>query len=223
MVNKPANRSMVSGNIRNHKDSSILAGSLLVSVVVLYFLVGPLYTEMRVTSAKNAARSAELSDSQQLLADIKDFNRNTDSTLASSRKLAAFIPSRDNSQELFMHIKSLAQYGNLEVAGFKVAELRPQEEAVPAEEVPDPADSAANPYTETKTFKLNEREAFFEMKGDYDNLMAFAKSLENGIPFIQETSIQIGSDLDVSPESQALTTGAPVMLTAMINFKYYYY
>ena len=60
------------------------------------------------------------------------------------------------------------------------------------------------------------------MKGDFENIFKFSKVLENGIPFVQEGSIEIAAK-DKSSVVQAGKAQGPIILTSDIDFNYYYY
>jgi hypothetical protein len=72
-------------------------------------------------------------------------------------------------------------------------------------------------------FKLNEREVSFTIKGDFDNIISFSKALENGIPFVQEDSIEVGAERGNSSNLQKDSAQPGTILTSNIDFKYYYY
>jgi hypothetical protein len=101
--------SLISGKIKSSKDIAFLCIAFLLSAATLYIFTRPEYLIKLSLEKQNASKRIELSNNQELLVNIQNFNKDNDDAAAKSKKLAAFIPSRDNSEDFFIRIKDLAK------------------------------------------------------------------------------------------------------------------
>lgn len=218
----------ISSKLRTSKDITFLAVALLLAVVALYSYAGPAYVEGATLENENAAKETDLKNKRELLRNIQSFNEENADLSTNSKKLSVFIPSRKNYEDFFAHVMTMAEANNLDVTSFGLSESKTSSPTAPVETADAAADGGAEgadgaAYAETRSFKLNQQEVAIEMTGDFENMMNFMKALENGIPFIQEVS------LDLSPQSTESVTQAegvppgPVMLDASMSFNFYYY
>jgi hypothetical protein len=216
----------ISGKLRSNRDMTMLCVSLLVSVLALYLFAGPTYYKERELEKGNGAKKTDLASKKQLLGDLQNFNKDNADLIVSSKKLATFIPSRNNFEDFFTHIKEMAKAGNLEVVSFK---LEKDDSAAAATATANgaataTANGATATYADNRNFTLQKQRVTFAVKGDYENIINFSKVLENGIPFIQEDSVKmIAGDANSNIGQVQQTAGTPVMLTSTMAFNFYYY
>ena len=220
----------ISSKLRASKDVTFLGVAFLIAVIALYFYAGPAHVKMMTLEAENAAKEIDLTNKKELLRNIRAFNEENAALATNSKKLAVFIPSRNNYEDFFAHVMGLAEANNLDVADFTLAESKssPNTAAAATEDAANVDGVEGATYAETRSFKLNTQQVNIEVKGDFENMMNFMKALENGIPFIQESSLDL---IPQATESVTQAEGvqaegaapAPVMLNASISFNFYYY
>jgi hypothetical protein len=217
----------ITSRIRSNRDMAMLAVSLLLSVLALYLFAGPTYSKEKVLEKGNEVKRTDLASKKQLLGDLQNFNKENADLMVNSKKLASFIPSRNNFEDFFAHIKEMAKTSNLEVVSFKMENINNGAAATlgGTANVNAAGSSDATAYTDTRKFTLNQQQVSFSVKGDYDNIINFSKVLENSIPFIQEKSVKmtVGNNAAVGTSGAQSVQSGPVILTSAMTFNFYYY
>lgn len=212
----------VNVNIKENQDMTFLALSFLLSAVFLYFLVGPVFVQKAAVEKGNLARQEDLKSKRDLLLNIESFNNNNKDLSVNSKKLIALLPNRDNTEDYFNQVKILAAKNNLQLVSFKPKDVDPAQDA-PAQSAGETA-AAANPSPDEP--KFNQKEIEIIMKGNYGTLQSFLKSLENGIPFMKITFLNIAV---AEKENQTIVSGNPLSpdpnpaLDIDMKFRFTYY
>lgn len=214
---------VIKNQIKDNKDVTFLTVALLASIVVLYFFAGPAYGNAKDLQQLNETKRADLKGKEDLFRNMEKFNTENAKLGVNSKKLEAFVANRNNFQEYLDVITDLAVKRNLEVSSIGIA----AKEEVSAVQVQaeDAEASAAAPSSGKKTFPLQEQGVKIAVEGDFENILDFARDLENGIPFVQEGSLELAAveeGLTPQPGEDAGEGIGPV-LTATMEFKFNYY
>lgn len=185
----------VKGKIKGSKDVVFITVSLLLSVASLCFFTGPAYTKVLAAQKENAGKEKDLQSKQELLENIRDFNRKNKDANVDSKKLTTLISNRNNYEDYFFHLKELAKQSNLEIvsmdlqSGNGVASSSPAAAPAADEAGADLAMTGAG--EENSGPKLQEQNINLSVRGTFENTSYFYKALENGIPFVQEISADL--------------------------------
>lgn len=207
--------------IKSNRDIVFLAVSLLASAASLCFIVGPAYAGVQAAQEENMEKEKDIKSKQEFLANIKAFNEENKNVEVDTNKLEAFISNRNNYEDYFFHLEELARQSNLEITSMElqsgnggasastaspsasVGSTDATGSAVAGEEgTTDVANNGASGQ-ENAGFQLQEQYINLSVKGSFGNIVYFYKSLENGIPFLQEIS------MDLSPSQQSGESGGP--------------
>ncbi|MFA7169278.1 MAG: hypothetical protein WC178_00270 [Candidatus Paceibacterota bacterium] len=188
-MDKPRWGSALMPYITGNKDLLFLCASILLSVIFLYFFAGPAYYSRLSAEEDIKDKREDLQSRQQLLTNIRQFNKDNSDLIIVSKKLSLFVPKRDDYEDFFTHISNLALINNLELVSYDIVRSSSSSDlAVNSSQVQSSATDSTMTSNENK---LKEKQMSFSVRGDLTNFANFAKDLENGIPFVQEISLHI--------------------------------
>jgi len=208
----------IKNQIGGNKDITFLVVALLASVAALCLYVGPAYGETQALIQQNGIKRNDLKSKQDLLKNIQKFNEESSGLGGNAEKLEALVANRNNFEDYLDMIAALALKRNLEVnnLGLGAVESSVEEQDTVAASA-DTAELASKP-----TFPLQEQGVKFTVEGEYENILEFIRDLENGIPFVQEDTLEISTD---DGGEQVGAEGEPISpnLSVTMEFKFNYY
>jgi hypothetical protein len=184
------------------KEVVLLFIILLVSCAAMYCIIAPAYQKTKIVKAGNKIKKENIKQDNLLLAKIiriNSENKKFDSEMI--KKIKDFIPNRNSYEDHLAHIFKLANNKNIKVNNFSIHK---NEEGL-----------------KIKDGFLKEMKIDFKASSGFPNLMGFLKSIEKGIPFIQEESIIIA--VDEEKISGDVEINADSILDYEIKLKFYYY
>jgi hypothetical protein len=179
-----------------NKDVVVLYLTLVLSCIVLYFLVKPLYVEKMSLENDIILKNEDLRNKQDLLTNIERFNSENSNLAVDLERLTLFISKRNNYEDVIDYLDNLARENNLAIAVYSITAqdgVKPTE-TVESASASVPVEGEAGTANSANSSAIKKQELSIEIQGDYASFINFIKSLENGVPFFQEGSISISAD-----------------------------
>lgn len=215
-----------------NRDVVVLYSSLLVSCVVLYFLARPLYLEKISLENDIISKTEDLKNKQSLLSNIEKFNSENSNLAVDLEKLTLFISKRNNYEDVIDYLDDLAVANNLMITTYSISAQDGVVSASITEPAGAPAVTVAGEGAATSGLdasSIKKQDLSFDIKGDYASFIGFLRNLENGVPFFQESSINISGESekietiqgDQAQEDQAVNTNPTLTFTVELDFVHY--
>jgi len=231
-MDKNLNNSKIAGNLKGNRDVALLCGSLLLSIAFLYFFLSPLYQEQLRMKEAYAAKQEDLQSKKDLLKNVEAFNRENKDLAVNSKKLALIISNRNNYEDFLIHLRKLSENYNLELLSFELEGVKdtPTDTAgtttsTGAVITPD-GDGMAAGGAVAEESPLNQQGIALSLRGNFADFQSFTKSLENGIPFLQEDQVSITSEAESSSQSgqsEEQSLSQDPILEFKLNLRFIYY
>ncbi|MFA6897604.1 MAG: hypothetical protein WCQ96_04955 [Patescibacteria group bacterium] len=235
-MDKNLNNSKIAGNLKGNRDVALLCGSLLLSIAFLYFFLSPLYREKLKMKEAYAAKQEDLQSKKDLLKNIEAFNQENKDLAVNSKKLALIISNRNNYEDFLIHLRKLSENYNLELLSFELEGVKD----TPTDTVgtttstgavitPDGGSMAAGMAAGgavAEESPLNQQGIALSLRGNFADFQSFTKSLENGIPFLQEDQVSITSEAKTSSQSgqsEEQSLSQDPILEFKLNLRFIYY
>ena len=169
-----------------------------------------MYKESKIIKIGNETKEEIVENNNlALIKIIKANNESENFDSENVKKIKEFISNRNNYEDYLIHIVKLDNGKNIKISDLSVNESKN-----------DPKKKNDN--------TLNKMEINFTASSGFLNLMSFLRSIEKGIPFIQEEAISvlvekkdsgINKHLDVDIEEKITDS----ILDYEIKLKFYYY
>lgn len=217
-------------SVKGNRDVVCLGISMVLSILFLNFFLSPLYQKQLALEKAYAAKQDDLKSKKALLGDIETFNRKNQDLSVNSKKLVLLIPNRNNYEDFFIHLQQLSKNYNLELLSFKLEDAASSTASnapgttTSTGAVITPEGGAAATTTPAEA-ELNQQGITLSLRGDFINLLGFTKALENGIPFLQEDSLDISASKDTggqAPQGGGTSSLNPTLDTDLkLRFIYY--
>lgn len=215
-----------------NKDVVALYLTLVLSCVILYFLVKPLYEEKMSLESDIILKNEDLRNKQDLLANIEKFNSENSNLAVDLERLTLFISKRNNYEDVVDYLDNLARKNNLSIAVYSIT----AQDGVKLAETVDPVSASVPIEGEVAADNVNssaikKQKLSLDIKGDYSSFINFLKSLENGVPFFQEGSVSISTDSKEEggvtveggqpQENQGVNTNPTLTFSVDLDFVHY--
>lgn len=218
-----------------NKDVIALYLSLVLSCVFLYFLVEPLYSEKMSLENDIVLKNDDLRSKRDLLTNIEKFNSENSNLAVNLERLTLFIAKRNNYEDVLEYLNGLAIENNLAITSYSITA---QDGVLPEKNVESAngagmAEEGEATDVSSVSSAIKKQGISFDIKGDYSSFIKFLKSLENGVPFFQESSIGISAESieeagatengggDQVQENQAKNTNPTLTFTVDLEFVHY--
>lgn len=220
-VKRPNN--VIKKKASERRDVLVLLLSLVVSCAFIYLVVKPLYEEKISLEGDVIKRQNDLKNKQSLLSNIEDFNKKNRSLVVDAQKLKVFVSKTNNYEEVMDYLNGLASQQNLIINGYEItveeygSDGNSGTGSAPAAE--DGTAASTEPVERLKTQTVS-----IEIKGGYDSFISFMKEVENGVPFLQESALEIVAPKrdEAAGDEQAEIDNNPT-LTFMVDLDFVYY
>jgi len=232
-MDKNLNNSKIASGLKGNREVALLCGSLLLSVAFLYFFLSPLYREKIKMKEAYAAKQEDLQSKKDLLKNIEAFNQENKDLAVNSKKLALIISNRNNYEDFLIHLRKLSENYNLELLSFELEGVKdtPTDTAgtttsTGAVITPDGGGTAMEGAAVTEESPLNQQGIALSLRGNFADFQGFTKSLENGIPFLQEDQVSVTSESKSSSQSgqsDEQSASQDPILEFKLNLRFIYY
>jgi hypothetical protein len=220
------NNSKKSADLKSHKDVVFLCGAFLLSAAFLMTVVSPLYQKKLAMDTAYAAKENDLKNKEELLKNIEVFNEENKDLTVNSEKLALLIPNRNNYEDFLIHIQNLSRSSNLDLLNFTLREIKPATTVTAATTTSTGAIiTPEKTITQETDSRLEQQGIDLTLRGAYSDFVKFAKDLENGIPFLQEDKIVIGSEKISGPQNaeEGQAANSNPMLSFGLSLRFIHY
>lgn len=209
MYNNDENLNSAEKSNKNFSMLALLLVALLVSCAIMFYVVAPMYKELKIIKIGNEIKEEIIENNNSaLIKIIKANNESKEFDSENIEKIKEFISNRNNYEDYLIHIVKLANERNIKINDLSVNKIED------------------DPKKRSKSI-LNEIEINFTASSGYLNLVSFLKSIERSIPFVQEESmsISVGEEEDdlsenVNADTETVTDS---ILDYEIRLKFYYY
>ena len=209
MYNDDENLNSAEKSNKNFSMLALLLVTLLVSCAIIFYVVAPMYKELKIIKIGNETKEEIIKNNNlALIKIIKANNESKEFDSENVEKIKEFISNRNNYEDYLIHIVKLANEKNIKINDLSVNKIED------------------DPKKRSKSI-LNEVEINFTASSGYLNLVSFLKSIERSIPFVQEESmsISVGEEEDdlnenVNADTETVTDS---ILDYEIRLKFYYY
>ena len=188
-------RKLVNKNVIILKDFVFLISSLIVSCVILYFFVAPLYRTYKINLLEIDIKTKNVEARKILLSSIIDSRENNENEtyLKNIEKIKNLVYARNNYEGFLAKIIDISQKRGILVENFSIST---------AGEV-------------NKDFYS--KNVSFSASGGYTSLLNFLEDLEKSIPLIHIDSLGLKKSGDNNNEEQSK------ILNISVNTKFYYF
>ncbi len=188
-------RKLVNKNIIILKDFVFLISSLVVSCIILYFFVAPLYRTHKINLLEIDVKIRNVEARKVLLSSIVDSREKSenDTYIKNIEKIKSLVYPRDDYEGFLVKIIDISQKRSILIENFSI--------------------STAG--TENKNFYS--KDVSFSASGGYVNLLNFLEDLERSIPLIHVDSLEIRKSGDSEDEEQSK------ILNISVKTKFYYF
>ena len=188
-------RKLVNKNVIILKDFVFLISSLIVSCVILYFFVAPLYRIYKINLLEIDVKIENVEARKVLLSGIIDSKENNENEtyIKNIEKIKNLVYLRDNYEGFLAKIIDISQKRGILIENFSI--------------------STAG--VDNKNFYS--KNVSFSASGGYINLLNFLEDLEKSIPLIHVDSLEIKKSGDSDDEEQSK------ILNISVKTKFYYF
>ena len=183
--------------------------SLVISCAIIHYVVSPTYKEAKIIRAGNEIKKESIENNNLLLVKIikaNDENRKLNDE--GVKKIKSFISNRNNYEDYLIHIVKLANSKNIKISNFSVSKNE-------------------NKSKISNDNVLHEMEMNFTASSGYLNFISFLRSIEKGVPLLQEESISISARTEDSGISEwedfDVMEGVETILDYEVKLKFYHY
>ena len=188
-------RKLVNKNVIILKDFVFLISSLIVSCVILYFFVAPLYRTYKINLLEIDIKTKNVEARKILLSSIIDSRENNENEtyLKNIEKIKNLVYARNNYEGFLAKIIDISQRRGILVENFSISTA-----------------GVGNKDFYSKNVS-------FSASGGYTNLLNFLEDLEKSIPLIHVDSLDLrkGNDNDDGEQSK--------ILNISVKTKFYYF
>ncbi|MCK5412907.1 MAG: hypothetical protein KAI57_00880 [Candidatus Pacebacteria bacterium] len=186
---------------KKSKEFIALFCSVIVSSVIIYFVVRPMYEDLKLRGLEIKAKESSIESREALLLRAMEVEINNEYK-ASIEKINSLVSDSDNYEEYLASIVDIADHKNILIDELQVLDKKDVSEK-----------------SDDENTNFNSKSVNIIASGEFFNFINFLEDIEKNMPLIQIESIAIDKiDNDDSTYSE-LTS----ILSFSIQINYFYY